>query len=268
MAPGTLLEHRVRHTALLAETIESFDLQDYVARLAAVLGHKPSLISTRLAAASIGAVSIISPGSRTAAIAAQAALQAMSPALLSSLLAVAILSHEAVITTSIAYAPQWVPVTPPLAPSLPLLGSEETVSALRAAASLEDDFCKLAWFAPGSCPFEVFAFWIAPPLTAAVAMGTVLALRGEPHFSGFADSLAAMPLALLVCTCGVTRRKMQRRAAIAIKTALVALLEGAHYWHTVRPPVGPAVTTPHTLQRPIACTCIHARPSSPYRCSL
>ena len=209
-----------------------------------MLGLEPSRVSTMLAAASISAVSIISLDSFISADGVQRTLEAINPVLLSDLLAVTILSQEVELSTSVVFAPHGTPFSlspptrPPVAqlqypPSLPQIGDVTTISALRADSSKAHGYCQPAWSVPGSCSFGLFALWIAPPLTAAVTMGAVLSLRVEPHFSGFADALAAIPLALLVCACGVKRRLQKRRAVIALKTGTVALIEGMHYWHTV-----------------------------------
>ena len=90
---------------------------------------------------------------------------------------------------------------------------------------------RMAWSAPMSYPFELFACFLAAPLTALIAMAVVHVVGSEPHFAGLADAIAQLPVALMVL-CGTRERARRRHARTLARCALVALVESMHYWHT------------------------------------
>ena len=83
---------------------------------------------------------------------------------------------------------------------------------------------RIAWSAPASYPFELFACFLAAPLTAFIAMAAVHAIGSDPHFAGIADAIAQLPMVLMFF-CGIRQRAKRRHSLTLSKTGLVALVE-------------------------------------------
>ena len=89
---------------------------------------------------------------------------------------------------------------------------------------------RLAFSAPMSYPFELFACWLAAPLTAVVAIAVCLTIGNDPHFAGIPDLIAQLPMACMFL-CGIHQRVRRRHALTLVKVGLVALIDSMHYWH-------------------------------------
>ena len=91
----------------------------------------------------------------------------------------------------------------------------------------------LSCLAPMTYPFELFACWLAAPLTALIAIAVVRVMRNEPTFAGVVDVIALLPAALLHSTRRKKSPEERRRVMVLVKAGIAAFIEGMHYWHTV-----------------------------------
>ena len=90
---------------------------------------------------------------------------------------------------------------------------------------------KISYLAPLSFPFELFACWIAAPLTALIAVATTHATKHEPHFAGISDVVGSLPVAVILVICGISQVRKQRRVSSLVKVCIVSLIESLHFWH-------------------------------------